>query len=67
MRSRFQADADFNPKIVTGLHRREPAIDVQSAGEGGVIGRSDPEVLAQAASENRGASLARPPNHAGAL
>jgi hypothetical protein len=53
MRPRFQADADFNQKIVAGLRRREPAIDFRSAGEGGVIGRPDPEVLAQAASEGR--------------
>ena len=53
MRPRFQADADFNQKIVAGLRRREPAIDFRSAGEGGVIGRPDPKVLAQAASEGR--------------
>jgi len=53
MRLRFQADADFNQKIVAGIRRREPAIDFQSAREGGVIGRPDPEVLAQAASEGR--------------
>jgi len=53
MRPRFQADADFNQKIVAGLRRREPAIDFRSASEGGVIGRPDPEVLAQAASESR--------------
>ena len=27
MRPRFQADADFNHKIVVGLRRREPAFD----------------------------------------
>ena len=53
MRPRFQADADFNQKIVAGLRRREPAIDFQSAREGAVIGRPDTEVLAQAASEGR--------------
>ena len=53
MRTRFQADADFNQKIVAGLRRREPTIEFQSADEGGVIGRPDPEVLAQAASEGR--------------
>ena len=42
MRPRFQADADFNQKIVAGLRRREPALDFQSAREGGVIGRRDP-------------------------
>ena len=53
MRLRFQADADFNQKIVAGLRRREPAIDFRSARDGGVIGKPDPEVLAQAASESR--------------
>jgi len=53
MRPRFQADADFNQKIVAGLRRREPAIDFQSAGAGGVIGRPDPEVLAEAARSRR--------------
>jgi hypothetical protein len=53
MRPRFQADADFNQKIVAGLRRREPTIEFRSAGEGGVIGRPDPKVLAQAASEGR--------------
>jgi hypothetical protein len=53
MRPRFQADADFNQKIVAGLRRREPTIDFQGAREGGVLGRPDPEVLALAASEGR--------------
>jgi predicted nuclease of predicted toxin-antitoxin system len=53
MRPRFQADADFNHKIVTGLRRREPAIDVLSAKDGEVIGKSDPEVLASAADSGR--------------
>ncbi len=53
MRPRFQADADFNEKIVAGLRRREPAIDFRRAREGGVIGISDPEVLARAASDGR--------------
>jgi hypothetical protein len=53
MRPRFQADADFNQKIVAGIRRREPSIDFQSAREGDVIGRPDPEVLALAASQGR--------------
>jgi len=53
MRPRFQADADFNQKIVAGLRRREPAIDFGAPAKGAVIGRPDPEVLAQAASEGR--------------
>jgi len=31
MRLRFQADADFNRRIVIGLRRREPAVDFQDA------------------------------------
>ena len=53
MRPRFQADADFNQKIVAGLRRREPAIDFQGARQAGLIGRPDPEVLSQAAGEGR--------------
>lgn len=53
MRPRFQADADFNHKIVVGLRRREPAIDLLSAHEGGVIGAPDPDVLRIAAESRR--------------
>jgi len=53
MSPRFQADADFNQKIVQGLRRLEPAIDFKSAKEGDVIGRPDREVLAIAAREGR--------------
>lgn len=49
MRPRFQADADFNQKVVLGLRRRHPAIDFQDAHAGGVIGIPDPEVLHKAA------------------
>jgi hypothetical protein len=45
MRPRFQADADFNQKIVAGLRRREPTVDFLSARDGEVIGLPDPEVL----------------------
>jgi len=53
MRPRFQADADFNHKIVVGLRRREPTIDFQDAHAGEVIGAQDPEVLQKAAAANR--------------
>jgi hypothetical protein len=53
MKSRFLADADFNQKIVVGLRRREPAIDFRGAHDGGIIGLSDPEVLAMAADSSR--------------
>ena len=45
MTPRFQADADFNHRIVLGLRRRERAVDIRDAREGGVIGVADPEVL----------------------
>ncbi len=53
MRPRFQADADFNNKIVTGLRRREPAVDAWSARDGDAIGKPDPEVLSNAADAGR--------------
>ncbi len=53
MRPRFQADADFNHKIVVGLRRREPATDFQGAHDGGVIGLPDLDVLAVAADSGR--------------
>jgi len=45
MRPRFQADADFNHKIVVGLRRREPSVDFLGARDGDVIGLADPDVL----------------------
>jgi hypothetical protein len=53
MRPRFQADADFNHKIVLGLRRREPSIDFLSAQDGGVVGVTDPDVLRIAAESGR--------------
>jgi hypothetical protein len=53
MRPRFLADADLNHKIVLGLRRREPAVDILSAHEGGVIGVADPDVLIIAAGSSR--------------
>jgi hypothetical protein len=53
MRPRFQADADFNLKIILGLRRREPVVDFQDAQAGGMIGIPDPEVLQKAAVMDR--------------
>ena len=53
MTPRFQADADFNHKIVLGLRRREPALDFRDAHAGGLIGVPDPEVLRIAAESGR--------------
>ena len=53
MKPRFQADADFNHKILIGLRRREPSVDFLSAHGGGVVGVRDPDVLRIAAESAR--------------
>lgn len=53
MTVRYQADADLNQAIVTGVLRREPAIDFQSALTARLEGVKDPEVLAIAAQQER--------------
>jgi hypothetical protein len=50
---RFLADADLNEFIVTGVLRREPAVDFLTANEAGLVGLPDPKVLAVAAKEQR--------------
>lgn len=53
MTLRFQADADFNLKIVAAAVRREPTLDFRTADEAGLRGLTDFEVLARAAAESR--------------
>ena len=53
MKIRFQADADLDEDIVTGLLRREPGIDFQTASEAGFQAIDDKNVLARAAAEGR--------------
>jgi hypothetical protein len=53
MRPRFQADADFNHKVILGLRRRDTTIDFQDAHAGSVIGLPDIEVLSMAAEMGR--------------
>lgn len=53
MKIRFQADADLRRPIVTGLKRREPAIDFKTALEAGLFGLDDDIVLRIAGDENR--------------
>jgi hypothetical protein len=50
---RFQADADFNEDIVTGVLRREPGLDFQTAEEANLRGLNDYQVLKLAADLNR--------------
>ncbi len=53
MTVRYQADADLNQAIVTGVLRREPAIDFQTAFAAGLEGVEDSEVLEIAAQQER--------------
>ena len=53
MTPRFQSDADFNFKIVAGIRRREPALDIQAAHESNLAGLPDTEVLSMAARAGR--------------
>lgn len=53
MKPKFQADADLNEDIVTGVLRRMPEIDFQTATEAGLQGIPDENVLEIAARENR--------------
>jgi hypothetical protein len=53
MKPKFQADADLNEDIVTGVLRRMPEIDFQTATEAGLEGLSDENVLEIAARESR--------------
>ncbi|MGB8699212.1 MAG: DUF5615 family PIN-like protein [Thermosynechococcaceae cyanobacterium] len=53
MKVRYQADADLNQAIVTGVLRREPTIDFQTAFAAGLAGIKDSEVLAIAARQGR--------------
>jgi hypothetical protein len=50
---RYQADADLNQAIVTGLLRRESTIDFQTAFAAGLEGVKDSDVLAIAAQQRR--------------
>lgn len=50
---RFQADYDFNKKIVRALHQRHPSMDFQAGHEAGLEGLPDEQVLEIAAREGR--------------
>jgi len=50
---RLATDEDFNNRIVRGLLRRQPDLDILRVQDAGLAGRGDEEVLAWAASEGR--------------
>ncbi|HSM81025.1 MAG TPA: DUF5615 family PIN-like protein [Nodosilinea sp.] len=53
MTVRYQADADLNQAIVTGVLRREPTVNFQSAFAAGLDGLIDAEVLHLSAQQRR--------------
>lgn len=53
MKIRFQADADLNEDIVSGVRRREPGVDFQTASEASLKGLHDTIVLELAARAGR--------------
>jgi hypothetical protein len=53
MRVRFQADADLDGRILRGLRRRAPAVDIRTAADAALAGLKDPEVLRIAADSGR--------------
>ena len=50
---RLATDEDFNNRIVRGLLRRQPDLDIVRVQDAGLAGKSDEDVLAWAASEGR--------------
>jgi predicted nuclease of predicted toxin-antitoxin system len=53
MKLRFQADADLDGRVLRGLRRAAPEIDIRSAADAGLAGLDDLEVLRLAADEGR--------------
>ena len=51
--AKFLADEDFNNRIVRGLYRRLPSLDLVRAQNAGLMEHHDTEVLAWAAQEGR--------------
>ncbi|MEP7353504.1 MAG: DUF5615 family PIN-like protein [Acidobacteriota bacterium] len=53
MNIRFQADEDLDARIIRGIRRVAPEVDIQTASEGGLLGLGDPEVLRAAVASGR--------------
>lgn len=49
----FLTDKNFNRRIITGLRRLQPTVDIVTAQDLGLDTAPDPEVLAQARSRDR--------------
>ena len=53
MRVKFQADADLDGRVLRGLRRATPEIDIRTAADAALAGLEDPEVLLIAADSGR--------------
>lgn len=53
MRIKFQADGDLDGRVLRGLRRVAPEIDIRTAWDAGLEGLDDPEVLRIAAAGAR--------------
>jgi len=53
MRVKFQADADLDGRVLRGLRRAAPEIDIRTAADAALAGLEDPEVLLIAADSGR--------------
>lgn len=53
MRVRFQADADLDGRVIRGLRRAAPGVDIRTANDAGLAGLKDPKVLQIAADSGR--------------
>lgn len=53
MKIRFQADADLDGRVLKGIKRAAPEIDIRTAIEAELIGVKDPDVLRVSASAGR--------------
>jgi hypothetical protein len=53
MKIRFQADGDLDGRVLKGLKRSVPEIDIRTAAEAGLAGLKDPDVLRVSAESSR--------------
>jgi predicted nuclease of predicted toxin-antitoxin system len=53
MRVRFQADADLDGRVIRGLRRAAPGVDIRTAADAGLERLEDSEVLQIAADSGR--------------
>jgi hypothetical protein len=53
MRVRFQGDEDLDGRVLRGLRRAAPEVDIRSAVDAGLVGLKDPDILRICADSGR--------------